>query len=95
MSSALLLVRAMVATAASDGVVDPSQRVKIVSELKDGGLDAQAAEFLDAEIQPPRSMQSRRASDRRRSSLSRSTQRRISSPHPNRKSASLRISLQC
>ena len=48
MSSALLLVRAMVATAASDGVVDPSQRVKIVSELKDGGLDAQAAEFLDA-----------------------------------------------
>ena len=51
--SALLRVRAMVATAASDEVVDPSQRVKIVSELKDGGLDAQAAEFLDAEIQHP------------------------------------------
>jgi uncharacterized membrane protein YebE (DUF533 family) len=51
--SALLLVRAMVATAASDGVVQPSQRVKIVGELKDGGLDAQAAEFLDAEIQHP------------------------------------------
>ena len=30
-----------------------SQRVKIVGELKDGGLDAQAAEFLDAEIQHP------------------------------------------
>ena len=28
-------------------------RVKIVGELKDGGLDAQAAEFLDAEIQHP------------------------------------------
>jgi uncharacterized membrane protein YebE (DUF533 family) len=51
--SALLLVRAMVATAASDGVVQPSQRVKIIGELKDGGLDAQAAEFLDAEIQHP------------------------------------------
>ena len=51
--SALLLVRAMVATAASDEVVDPSQRVKIVGELKDAGLDAQAAEFLDAEIQHP------------------------------------------
>jgi uncharacterized membrane protein YebE (DUF533 family) len=51
--SALLLVRAMVATAASDGVVQPSQRVKIVGEMKDGGLDPQAAEFLDAEIQHP------------------------------------------
>jgi uncharacterized membrane protein YebE (DUF533 family) len=51
--SALLLVRAMVAAAACDGVVEPSQRVKIVGELKDGGLEAQAAEFLDAEIQHP------------------------------------------
>ena len=51
--SALLLVRAMVATAASDEIVDPLQRVKIVGELQDGGLDSQAAEFLDAEIQHP------------------------------------------
>jgi uncharacterized membrane protein YebE (DUF533 family) len=51
--SALLLVRAMVATAASDEVVDPSQWVKIVGEMNDGGLDAQTAEFLDAEIQHP------------------------------------------
>jgi uncharacterized membrane protein YebE (DUF533 family) len=55
--SALLLVRAMIATAASDGVVDPSERAKIVGELKDGGLDAQAAEFLDAEIQHPASIE--------------------------------------
>lgn len=53
MSPLFCLVRAMVATAASDGVVEPSQRVKIVRQLKDGGLDAQAAEFLDAEIQHP------------------------------------------
>ncbi len=51
--SALLLVRAMVATAASDGVVDPSQWLKIVGEMNNGGLDAPTAEFLDAEIQHP------------------------------------------
>jgi uncharacterized membrane protein YebE (DUF533 family) len=52
--SALLLVRVMVATAASDG---PSQRLKIVGELKGGGLDPHAAEFLDAEIQHPASIE--------------------------------------
>lgn len=51
--TALLLVKTMVATAAADGVVDPSQRVKIIGELKSGGLDAEAAQFLDAEIQHP------------------------------------------
>jgi uncharacterized membrane protein YebE (DUF533 family) len=55
--SALVLVRAMIATAAADGVVDPSERVKIVGELREGGLDAQAAEFLDAEIQHPASIE--------------------------------------
>jgi uncharacterized membrane protein YebE (DUF533 family) len=51
--SALLLVRAMIATAAADGVVDPAQRAKILGELKEGGLNPQAAEFLDAEIAHP------------------------------------------
>jgi uncharacterized membrane protein YebE (DUF533 family) len=51
--SALLLVRAMIATAAADGVVDPAQRAKILGDLKDGGLNPQAAEFLDAEIAHP------------------------------------------
>lgn len=55
--SALLLVRAMIATAAADGVVDPSERAKILGELKEGGLDAQAAEFLDPEIQHPASIE--------------------------------------
>ncbi|SFJ98183.1 tellurite resistance TerB family protein [Methylocapsa palsarum] len=51
--SALLLVRAMIATAAADGVVDPAQRARILGELKEGGLNPQAAEFLDAEIARP------------------------------------------
>jgi uncharacterized membrane protein YebE (DUF533 family) len=93
--SALLLVRAMVATAASDGVVELSQRVKIVGELKDGALTRKPRSFSTLKYSiRPRSKKSRRASDRRRSSLSRFTQRRISSPRPSRKSASLRISPQ-
>jgi uncharacterized membrane protein YebE (DUF533 family) len=51
--SALLLVRAMVATAASDGVVDPSQWLEIVVKMKDGGRDEHAKKFLDAEFQHP------------------------------------------
>ncbi len=55
--SALLLVRAMIATAAADGDVDPSERARIIGELKEGGLDAQAVEFLEAEIQHPASIE--------------------------------------
>jgi uncharacterized membrane protein YebE (DUF533 family) len=51
--TALLLVRTMVATAAADGVVDPSQRAAIVGQLKGSGLNPEAAQFLDAEIQRP------------------------------------------
>ena len=51
--SALLLIRTMVATAAADGVVDPSQRARIVGELRESGLHPEAAHFLDAEIQHP------------------------------------------
>jgi uncharacterized membrane protein YebE (DUF533 family) len=51
--SALLLVQAMVATAASDGVVDPSQWLEIVDKMKDGGRDEHAKKFLDAEFQHP------------------------------------------
>jgi uncharacterized membrane protein YebE (DUF533 family) len=55
--SALLLIRAMIATAAADGVVDPSERGAIIGELKQTGIDAQAAEFLDAEIAHPASIE--------------------------------------
>ena len=51
--TALLLIRTMVATAAADGVVEPSQRAVIVGQLKGSGLNPEAAKFLDAEIQRP------------------------------------------
>jgi uncharacterized membrane protein YebE (DUF533 family) len=55
--SALVLVRAMIATAAADGVVDEAERVEIVGQMKEGGLDSEAAEFLDAEIRHPASIE--------------------------------------
>ena len=51
--TALLLIRTMVATAAADGVIEPSQRAAIIGQLKGGGLNPEAAQFLDAEIQHP------------------------------------------
>jgi uncharacterized membrane protein YebE (DUF533 family) len=51
--TALLLIRTMVATAAADGIVEPSQRAAIVGQLKGAGLNPEAAQFLDAEIQHP------------------------------------------
>ncbi|VFU08099.1 conserved protein of unknown function [Methylocella tundrae] len=53
--TALLLVRTMVATAAADGDVDAGQRAQIVGELKNGGLDAEAVQFLENEIHHPAS----------------------------------------
>lgn len=54
--TALLLVRTAIATAAADGVVDPAQRAKILTEAQGTGLDADAAKFLDAEIAHPASV---------------------------------------
>lgn len=51
--TARLLVRAMVATAAADGTVDAAQRQRILGEMKGAGLAAEAADFLDREIQSP------------------------------------------
>jgi uncharacterized membrane protein YebE (DUF533 family) len=49
----LLVVRAMVATAAADGSVEAAQRNRILGEMKGAGLEARALEFLDREIQYP------------------------------------------
>jgi uncharacterized membrane protein YebE (DUF533 family) len=51
--AALLVVRAMVATAAADGFVEAAQRHRILGKIKVAGLDASALEFLDREIQHP------------------------------------------
>jgi uncharacterized membrane protein YebE (DUF533 family) len=51
--SAELILRAMVATAAADGTVDPGQRAKILGEMQAAGVDASAVNFIDGQIQHP------------------------------------------
>jgi len=51
--AAVLVVRAMVATAAADGSVEAAQRHRILDEMRTAGLAASALEFLDLEIQHP------------------------------------------
>lgn len=50
---ALLMVRAMVAAAASDGAIDATERQRILGNLKEVGLDDEAAAFLDHELATP------------------------------------------
>jgi uncharacterized membrane protein YebE (DUF533 family) len=51
--TALLLVRTLVATAAADGDVDAAQRAQILNGIKGAGLEAEAARFLETEINHP------------------------------------------
>jgi uncharacterized membrane protein YebE (DUF533 family) len=51
--TAILLIRAMIATAAADGVVDDAERTRIVGQMHAAGMDADAARFLDEEIKHP------------------------------------------
>jgi uncharacterized membrane protein YebE (DUF533 family) len=50
---ALRLVRAMVAAASSDGIVDETERHAIVGNLKAAGIEAEAARFLESEFANP------------------------------------------
>lgn len=50
---ALRLVRAMVAAASSDGIVDNLERHTIIGNLKAAGLEDEAAQFLDHEFANP------------------------------------------
>jgi len=50
---ALLMVRAMIAAAASDGVVDDAERARIMGNLQQAGLSDEAAAFLDQEMANP------------------------------------------
>ncbi len=52
---AVLMIRAMIAAASADGVVDADERARIVGGLQQIGLDADAARFLDAEFARPAS----------------------------------------
>jgi len=55
--TAALIIRAMVATAAADGVVDPSQRSRILGQMQGAGVDPEAAQFLDQQIRRPATVQ--------------------------------------
>lgn len=50
---ALRLVRAMIAAASADGIVDDAERAAITGNLKAAGLDQEAAAFLDHEFANP------------------------------------------
>lgn len=50
---ALRLVRAMIAAASSDGVVDDAERAAIIGNLKAAGLEAEAAQFIEGEFASP------------------------------------------
>lgn len=50
---ALVLVRAMVAAARSDGHIDDAERARIGDKLRLSGMDRDAEEFLLAELQRP------------------------------------------
>ena len=50
---ALLMLRAMIAAASADGIIDESERSRIVGGLRQIGLDAEAAKFLEREFARP------------------------------------------
>lgn len=52
-ATAMLVLRAMIAAAACDGVVDNAERSRIIGALEGAGLDVHAAKFLDAEFARP------------------------------------------
>lgn len=54
---AILLLRAMIASALSDGLIDAEERQRIVGRLADAGLGAEERQFLDREIAMPWSPQ--------------------------------------
>lgn len=51
--SALLYIRAMIASAAADGRIDPAEQEKIFGSLRQAGMDAGAEEFLAKELNSP------------------------------------------
>lgn len=52
-ATALLLIRAMIAAASADGVVDDAERAHITGNLQQLGAEPDAAQFLDAEFASP------------------------------------------
>ena len=55
--TSMLILRAMIAAASADGVVDAKERAHIVGSLRQVGFDPAAAQFLDREFASPASPQ--------------------------------------
>jgi len=55
-SDAMLLVQAMVAAAAADGVIDETERAQIVDRANQAGFDADTKAFLERELANPKSL---------------------------------------
>ncbi len=53
---AVLLVQAMVAAAAADGVIDEAERVLMLKRATDAGFDLETKQFLEAELAHPKSL---------------------------------------
>jgi uncharacterized membrane protein YebE (DUF533 family) len=53
----MLLLRAMIAAALSDGLIDATERQRIVGRLADIGISSEEQTFLDREISAPWSPQ--------------------------------------
>ncbi len=56
--TSLTLIKAMIATAASDGLIDSTERANIIGGLTQAGLDDLSAKFLEAEFNNPASIES-------------------------------------
>ncbi len=52
----ILLIQAMVAAAAADGLIDADERALILGRARDAGLDTDTQRFLEAELDAPKSL---------------------------------------
>lgn len=55
-ADAILLVQAMVAAAAADGVIDDEERAQMLKRATDAGFDDETRRFLEAELANPKSL---------------------------------------
>lgn len=53
---AILLVQAMVAAAAADGVIDEAEKTQMLKRAEDAGFDAETKKFLEQELDHPKSL---------------------------------------
>jgi uncharacterized membrane protein YebE (DUF533 family) len=52
----VLLIQAMVAAAAADGLIDADERETILARARDAGIDTDTQRFLEAELDAPKSL---------------------------------------